>query len=308
MRRTLVVVGALTVVVVAMQPSGATFPGGNGKIAYFDFGQSPFQIHVIEPDGSAEAQLTAGQRSATDPTWSADGSRIAFVRDKPKGRRSALFIMNADGSGKTLIRRGVTQRRGEMAGPAWSPDGTQIVFCAFSNVNRAAPNLYVINQDGSGLNKISLGRNRFDCHPSWSPDGTRIAFVTLSRNGSQSLATMNPDGSDRTILVRRGQNQFPNWSPDGAQIVFTRQNPSQADVFVIDNDGSGRTRLTDTPRRYEWTPAFSPDGTLIAFSRGQGPNFLSPGDIFTMQTDGTDVVRVTDTRRGDEFRLNWQAV
>ena len=304
MRRTRIGVAALMAVVGLAAPAEATFPGGNGKIAYYDSRQSPTQIHTIDPDGSGETQVTSGRRSSVAPGWSADGAKIVFVRGKSPFVATALVIMNADGSGRSvLLRDGVGRGRDALRSPTWSPDGSQIAFCAAGR--RKPYKVYVINADGSGLEKASRGPN-VDCFPSWSPDGNRLAMLTFVPHRWQ-LATMDPDGSNREVLVRRGDNDNPDWSPDGSQIAFTRiLGPNRSDVFVIDGDGSGLTQLTDTPRRWEWTPAFSPNGARIAFVKGQKPNFLALGDIFTMLTDGSDVVRVTDTKQ-DEYDLSWQA-
>ena len=75
------------------------------------------------------------------------------------------------------------------------------------------------------------------------------------------------------------------------------------DVVVINADGTGRTRLTDTPRRWEWTPVFSPDGLRIAFLRGRSGKYFSPSDIFTIAADGTDEQRLTDARRAGSWKL-----
>ncbi len=290
---------ALTVMGLTMQPSAATFPGGNGKIAYYDLRQYPAQIHVIDSDGTGEVQLTSGRPASSNPAWSADGSKIAFIR----GRGGSLFVMDADGSDRMPVLRGIAKGNREIVAAAWSPDGTQLVFCA-ARRGFADPNLYVIDADGSDLTRITPGRKQ-DCDPSWSPDGSKIA--STARRGR--LVTMDPDGSNRMVLVRRGFNATPDWSPDGSRITFTHDARSRNanDVFIINSDGTGRARLTHTPRRWDWTPVFSPDGTRIAFSRGQGPGFLAPGDIFTMLLDGSDVVRITDTGQ-DEYWLSWQAI
>ena len=77
--------------------------------------------------------------------------------------------------------------------------------------------------------------------------------------------------------------------------------------IVINVDGTGRTRLTDTPKRWEWSPTFSPNGQRIAFGRGQGPRAPDQADIFSVAMDGTDKQRLTDTNRLDEFWYTWQA-
>jgi Tol biopolymer transport system component len=264
--------------------------GSNGRITYSD-GDG---IQVIEPDGSGQVQLISG-RDPGYPAWSSDGAKIAFVRG------TSLFVTNADGSGETLVQGPINDSNYSFFSPSWSPDGNQLVFAAgFTSTRDGSYKLYVVNVDGSGLTKIPQGDHQ-DWWPSWSPDGTKIAFATGTVGSERDLATISPDGSNRTTLVR-GWVNYPDWSPDGSQILFV-DTTSGWDVFAIGSDGTGRIRLTDSPDEEEFFPVYAPDGTQIAFRRrveGSGTY------IFTMVIGGTEapvrVVKVTST----EDPVAWQ--
>ena len=167
---------ALLSLVVLVSPAQATFPGGNGLIAYYDYAANPEQIFAVEPDGSPVTQLTQGGRGSRDPDWSADGTMLALVKNPIASGRDRLATMNADGSNVTILLSGVGQRRKSIYNPTFSPDRTQIAFCAFGSAPSA---IYLINTDGSGLTKISR-RHHADCTPTWSPDGATIAFETFT--------------------------------------------------------------------------------------------------------------------------------
>jgi Tol biopolymer transport system component len=133
----------------------------------------------FEPSDSSDPEIRD-----VAPTWSPDGSRIAF--QSLRGGNEDIYVMDADGS--NLIRL-TTSVAADMH-PAWSPDGTRI---AFVSSRGADYDIYVMNADGSGQTALTNG-DGMDEQPSWSSDGQRIAF-TSDRNNDVGLYVMNADGS-----------------------------------------------------------------------------------------------------------------
>jgi Tol biopolymer transport system component len=136
-------------------------------------------------------------------------------------------------------------------------------------------------------------------------NGDLLAFSCKEPNNIwYAICTAKSDGTARRRITRRIQTTNPAWSPDGMRIVFTRNEDvgeyttlSADDVFVMDADGSDLKQLTaDQVGMHSGQPAWSPDGTRIAFVRGASvPTTLivRPGSVFVMNADGSDVQRLT---------------
>jgi TolB protein len=237
------------------------------RIAFTSNRDGNFDIYVMNADGSGQTNLTNNPAASdTHPTWSPDGTRIAFASEPIAGEHSSeIAIMNADGSGVTRLTSAEPDTPGLVSGsPDWSPDGTRIVF------TRAGPidsSLLIINSDGTGLQV--LDEPFYTGVPAWSPDSSRIAFYS-----NDQVFVMHADGSNPiNLTAAEGHNTYPDWSPDGTRIVFaaergTDNQPIGAGnhaIYVMNADGSGQTRLTNNPMATEGAPAWSPDGTRIAF-------------------------------------------
>ncbi|MGH2653622.1 MAG: TolB family protein [Actinomycetota bacterium] len=127
--------------------------------------------------------------------------KIAFTTDP--GGDNEVYVMNADGSGKTNL----TNNPGTDLQPAWSPDGTRIAFTTGRDGERE---VYVMNADGSGQINLTSHPDP-DEQPAWSPDGTRIAF-RADRDGNDEVYAMNADGSGPANLTNSPANDFdPDW-------------------------------------------------------------------------------------------------
>ena len=270
-------------------------PGGQ-KIVFTTWGDrrpsGRGDIYVMNADGSGRERLTTNPGPDSDPAWSPDGRKIAFVSGRDGN--SGIYVMNADGTQQRLLMRAKVSYPPQLV---WSPDGQKLAFTvALTSGPDGNLEIYVMNADGSGLRNLTRSRVR-DSYPVWSPDGRRIAFES-----DWQVNVMNADGSPapRRLTHNGGRNFNPTWSPDGQRIAFEhrrRQGTSHwvgawgYKVYVMNADGSGRRRLTHGGSQPRW----SPDGRQIAFvSKRDGYP-----DIYVMNANGSRQRNLTRTPGAD---------
>jgi TolB protein len=230
---------------------------------------------ALLPGGTA-AKPTQSHRNS-DPAWSPDGTRIAFVAAGAGINDYDIWVMRADGTGFINLTPNVvlTERS-----HSWSPDGTRLAFTSTLNARDAASSVEVVDADGRGRRVLATGSR-----PAWSPDGTRIAYH--GEGGIHVLGVAG--GGDR--LVAPAASSFagrPSWSPDGRRIAYVRD----GDVWVLDADRSDPLPLTSFPAgRFAYAPAWSPAGSTIAFAVASVSAPVS-NDVWVVRDDGTGLRRV----------------
>ena len=186
---------------------------------------------------------------------------------------------------------GMACRDGEPSAPA----AGRIAFLCRQNDNAE---ICVISPDGSGLVNITTDPAE-DAETqlyegdnfAWSPDGQRIAFAS-DRDGRRAIYVVNANGSALERLATSGDASQPRLSPDGSRIAFVSDQSGRPRVYTIDLDGTNAMRLTPAKRESEVRsnygehyPAWSPDGTKIAFSTLDHINVIN--------VDGSDLITVT---------------
>jgi len=215
------------------------------------------------------------------------------------GSEAGLYTINADGSGLTKLLSVPPSPHGGSI-PRWSPDETKIAFDAEFGGN---DEIYVINQDGTGLQQLTFDPAG-DRDPVWSPDGTKIVFDS-NRGMSQDLFVMNADGSNIANLTNspNSDEYADDWSPDGTQIVFdSYASGLPQDLWIMNADGSGQTDLTPHTEGYaDGGGRWSPDGTKLIF----GSSRIGNGDIFMMNPNGTAVTDLTNRPAYDYSDTVW---
>ena len=306
-RRSQLALLATSAVAAVLLPLAGAVPASaapRDRLIVFDSDRSgQLDLWTMQSDGSGATKLTNDKADDLFPEWSPNGKRIAWGHGASASAYE-IWVMNADGTG----RRQLTFNTFDDLDPVWSPDSTQIAFRSVRNGNR---DIYVINADGTGERRLTTEPG-VDFAPGWSPDGTRIAF-TSDRSGAFAVYTMSAiDGSDVQQLTPDSLNAgIARYSPDGSRIAFSDERcftcTVQSDVWVMNADGSGLRRVTNTPEN-ETTEAWSRDGTrvLVDLQKLTGSSGLGKSDVAVVTMATGAVVNLTNTGGSNESHADWQ--
>jgi Tol biopolymer transport system component len=205
-----------------------------------------------------------------------------------------IFLVNAKGQ----AARNLTKSKAENSYPAWSPDGTKIVFASDRD---GEMNIYVMDADGGNAKQLTKGNQRSRC-PAWSPDGKKILFGRTVEDGC-GIFVMDADGNN---LKQIGDDDGwdPAWSPDGKKILFgSRRTGDGFRIYLMDADGGNVKQLTNNANSFGSVyPSFSPDGKKIMWSDAEGDGL----EIYVADADGKNAKKLTQLGGYNTFPI-WSA-
>jgi len=209
-----------------------------------------WQKQIVKPDDAGIVFLTDASHDS-GANWVGE-NQIYFVR-RVSNTRVESWQMNPDGSNQ---QRANTQIKNLLNG-RWSPDGKKVVFVKEGD-NKT---LYLADSNGGGEIILPFSGGNMD----WSPDGSQFVHQVKNSLGNNEIFLYRLARGENVNLTNSSFGAAdPSFSSDGKQIAFTSFRDGNAEIYVMNVDGSNVRRITDHPA-YDNYPVFSPDGTQIAF-------------------------------------------
>jgi dipeptidyl aminopeptidase/acylaminoacyl peptidase len=251
--------------------------------------KSVTQIWVVPANGGKARQFTRGEKSASAPEWSPDGTMIAFLTDREKDGERQVWMMMADGGEAWAV----TSHKGGVSGFHFSPDGKRLVLTAVDQPNKdeedrkkLKDDTIVIDQDIKMTHlwifdvakkeerRVTEG-NFTVSDPQWSPDGTRISYTTRPTPKADDGDLDNiwiltvASGEKKEVTNNNASSQNARWSPDGKWIAYNcseRGGVSIDFLCLLPPEGGTPRQLTSKFDLATGAPVWSRDGKNIYFS------------------------------------------
>jgi len=258
---------------------------------------------LVIADVESGAQRTLCENDAMQPSWSPNGSRIAFWFNPPSAGRSDIATISRTGGEFEIVTKDASTNWN----PVWSPDGKFLYFASDRSGNMSFWRVPIDDENGKVLGEPEAVSTpaTFNRHLNFSRSGKRLIYVQTDRRSNiQSVKFDRERGRivGEPFSITRGDNRIvrPELSPDGSRFVMRLLRGTQEDIVLVQRDGTNWRDLT-TDKFFDRYPRWSPDGKRIAFTSDRSGRY----EIWTIDADGTNLRQLSFDSPGDATLPLW---
>jgi TolB protein len=188
--------------------------------------------------------------------------------------------------------------------PTWFPDGRRITFAREESDGSHIWQYVLDPAKPNSLKRLTDRKAGVEYNGAVSPDGTRVLLVVVSLSGTQGnldIALLKADGTDLKIVAgdeggKLSHQDWPSWSPDGKRFAFSSTHEGNQEIYVANDDGSNRVRLTQNPG-LDAHACWSSDGKRIAFATDRWGGL----ELASVSPDGSSLTRLTESPGLDDY-------
>ena len=242
-------------------------------------------VCTVSVEGGEVTRLAREQKGISGLDWTADGRAVVYAADRA-GALGLWRVAREGGTPQWVLLGGAG---GEISSPSVARGGAGITFA-----RRQVETELMELRPGDLATRTFAGSTREDSQPTISADGRHVAFIS-TRSGDHEVWTTGPAGDAPVQLTRFGGPRVsgPRWAPDGRRLALAARPDAQADLYVVEPDGTAR-RLTDHPAD-DLAPTWSRDGRSVYFAsnRADGEWQIYRLDAARGETGGAEAEQVT---------------
>jgi Tol biopolymer transport system component len=230
------------------------------------------------------------------PVWSPDGAQIAFSADQ-EGHYD-IFVMEADGSNITRL----TTTEAHEKEPSWFPDGKSIAYSSeVKKFIRKQLTLWRVDVQTKNTKRIIPGYNKGHAIPNVSPRGDLLTF-TGKRTMGWDAAMYDLQQNKVQFLDEGGKSCRARFSKDGSKLAYVSSKADgKGDIWMMNSDGTGKTRLTERDDTYDYFPSWSPDGMLVVFNSSKQHDHNGDWALYVIDIESREVRLLFDSPGNDVF-------